>query len=211
MNTEGLILKALPAIEIELFDDAQFHHEPRMKLVQRCFHDLRRQKDSWAAMGMMGAKARAEAHTGPHLGEVLAQAKLPRANLHPHHDIQIRTALTLNNDLGTVIMSLGSMRGPDDMPEGGLMWCGLGEEELQSRLQIVDHRAWLTTIYDPIKDAHNPLNRLGMVQPLQGGTPVACVFWCMEIPTQKAFYRIQEIAELGHWAMRQPKYAPQAN
>ncbi|MDT8992691.1 hypothetical protein RQP54_17600 [Curvibacter sp. APW13] len=211
MNTEGLILQALPPIEIAMFDDAQFHHEPRMRLLQRCFHDLRRQKDSWAAMGMMGAKARAEAHTGPHLGEVLARATLPRATLHPRHDVQIRTAHTLANDLGTVVASLGDMCGPSEVPDGGILWCGLGTDELPSRLQIVNDQVWLTAVYDPIKDAHNPLNRLGSVRPLHGGMEVACVFWTMPIPTQKAFYRIQEIAELAHWALRQPKYAPQAS
>lgn len=40
---------------------------------------------------------------------------------------------------------------------------------------------------------------------------VTCVFWCVEIPAEKAFYRILKIAELGHWASRQPEYVPQTN
>lgn len=211
MNTEGLILKALQPVEIELFDDAQFQQEPRMALVQRCFHDLRRQKDTWVAMGMMGVKARTTAHTGPHLGEMIARAKLPRANLHPHHDVQIRTAQTLAQDLTTVVASLGTMQAPQTLPEGGLMWCGLADEEIQSRLQIIGSSVWLTLVYDPIKDAHNPINRIGMVEPQNGAIAVACTVWHMDIPSQRAAYRIQELAELGHWAMRQPKYTPQAN
>lgn len=211
MNIEGLILQALPRIEIELFDDAQFQHEPRMALVQRSFHDLRRQKDMWAVMGMMGAVARTEAHVGPHLGELLARASLPRASLRPHHDVQIRTALTLASDLCTVVASLGSMYTVEDVPQDGLQWCDLGGDQLGTRMQIVDNQVWVSTPYDPIKDAHNPLNRIAMVQPLQGGQPVACTCWGMHIPTERVAYRIQEIADLGHWALRQPAYSPPAS
>jgi hypothetical protein len=211
MNIEGLILKALPSVEIELFDDAQFHQEPRLALIQRAFHDLRRQKDTWMAMGMMGAKARVTAHRGPYLAEMLARAKLPRANLHPRHDVQIRTAQTLAQDLVTVVNSLGTMCAQTDVPASGLMWCGLAEEDIQSRLQIVGDKVWLTMVYDPIKDAHNPINRVALVQPRHSTQPVTGLFWCMEVPSQRAAYRIQEIAELGHWALRQPKYTPQAS
>lgn len=210
MNTEGLILKALPPIEIEMFDDAQFHHEPRLALVQRAFHDLRRQKDSWKAMGMMGAKARETAHQGPYLAEMVARAKLPRANLRPHHDVQIRTAQTLAQDLVIVLNSLGTMCAQNDVPEAGLMWCALDDDDIQSRLQITGNKVWLTMLYDPIKDAHNPINRIGLVKPQHSAQAVTCLFWCLDIPSERAAYRIQEIAELGHWAMRQPKYTPQA-
>jgi hypothetical protein len=50
--------------------------------------------------------------------------------------------------------------------------------------------------FTPIKDARNPLSCLGTVpnlwQPVLG----------MEIPAEKAFYRIQQIAKLGHWTSR---------
>lgn len=209
MNIESLILRALPPVEIQLFDDAQFHHEPRMALVQRCYHDLQEQMQTWAAMGMMGAHARQQARPGPTMGAILANAKLPRASLHPHHDVQIKTALTLAQDLCSVVISLGIMHAQDEVPQGGICWSAITDETLRSQLQIVDRKVWLTIAYDPIQDANNPINRIGMVYPPDAAQPVACLFWSMPIPTERAAYRILEAADLAHWALRQPRYVPQ--
>ena len=73
----------LDAVNIELFDDAQFLREPRLRLLQQAFHSLRRSKQHWAEIGVMGAAG--EKTVNPHwrMAEALANANLQRATLPP--------------------------------------------------------------------------------------------------------------------------------
>lgn len=208
LSQERLILNALPSIAIARFDEAQFFCEPRMRLLQRAFHDLRRHKDLWAAMGVMGAQAKKQANTAPYLGELLARAPLPRTTMHPHQNDQVRYALTLSNDLGQVIASMGSMQNAQQAPQQGLQWCDLGQPTLGTRLHLLDDAAWLFTPYDPIANVNSPICRVSMVVPQNSTERVACIVWRLQFPSATTHNRILEVAELGRWALRQPKYAP---
>lgn len=205
---ELLILQALPRIAIERFDDAQFFTEPRLRLLQRAFHDLRRATDQWAALGVMGAAAQANANTAPHLGEMLAVATMPRVTAHKHHRDQIQYALTMANDLGTIIASMGGMESAEKVPALTPYWCDLGQQRLGTRLLLDDTHAWLYVPYTLAAHAAQPVSLINMVQPQESTQRIACIVWKMPIPSERARTRMLEVAELGRWALRQPPYVP---
>lgn len=207
-DTEQLILQALPRIDIEFFEDCQFHHEPHMRLLQRSHHDLRDQIRCWSAIGK--GKRSNDENKGPSLSRILSNAKLPRATAHPHHEHQIKSALTMAQNLLGVIKALGTMHAQEDVPaEQEDLFDGLLNDALHANLGLSENSVWLITAYNPIKDAHNPINRIGMVQ-CGDGAVRPCLFWCLPIPTPQAGRRLREVADLTHWALRQPRLITQA-
>lgn len=206
--SDEILMLALPRVRIEQLDDAQFFQEPRLRLLQRAFHDVRRTMDLWASIGVMGEAAKKTADVSQHLGEALAQSKLPRLTLHPHHDKQIKYALTMARELNELLKAQGVQADPAEVPDVAPGWCNLGAQTLGTQLLWSDGTLWLYVPYHPVRDAREPLYRVSRVQPVNGGDRETCTVRMLKVHDESVHNRVTEVVELGRWALRQPQYVP---
>ncbi len=197
----------LDAVNIELFDDAQFLREPRLRLLQQAFHSLRRSKQHWAEIGVMGAAG--EKTVNPHwrMAEALANANLQRATLHDYQHEQVQFALAKATQLQTLVLAHGHQAAACDIPTKAPEWSQLGDTRLDSQLHLDARGLWLTQCYDPVAQAALPALYIGSAYVRwQGEVPVTCRH--LPCASEMSHNRALEYAELGRWGLRQPRYVP---
>ncbi len=198
---------SLDAIDIELFDDAQFLREPRLRLLQQAFHSLRRTKEHWAAIGVMGSAGQNMTNPRWRMAEALANANLQRATLYDYQHAQVQIALAKAKLLKSLVFAHGQHAQASDIPTKTPEWSDLDNNRLDSQLHLDDRGIWLTQTYDPAAQAALPAKYIGSTYVRwQGIVPVTCLH--LPCVSEMSHNRALEYAELGRWGLRQPRYVP---
>ncbi len=194
------------------FDDAQFLHEPRLRMMQQAFHSMRQTTYTWAQQGILGEaqKNESDQQVRPAHIAMFASATLQRATLNQYQADRIAHAHHLIDLLLQCVKTVGRPCESGEQPTGENQFCDLGGTTLDARGHI-DHRgAWVYFMFEPLQDAHHPINRITMLQTPRRKLGIPATLRLLPLKEIQARERVLEMMELARWLLRQPAYSPPA-
>ncbi len=78
------------------------------------------------------------------------------------------------------------------------------------RGHIDSQGAWVYSMFEPLRDAHNPISRIRMLQIPRRNLAIPATLRLLPLREEPARERALEIMELARWLLRQPAYSPAA-
>ncbi len=192
------------------FDDAQFLGEPRLRMMQQAFHSMRQTTYTWAQQGLLGEslKQDSDQQVRPADIAVFASATMQRPTLNQYQADRIMYAKQIIEKLIETVKAMGHVCESDEKPQCAPQFCDLVGPTFGARGHV-DHRgAWLYSRFEPLQDAHHPINRISMLQIEHQKMATPATLRLVPLREGQAHDRVLEIMELARWLLRQPAYSP---
>ena len=212
MNYDKALLQLTSPIEMRQFDDAQFLHEPRLRMLQQAFHSMRQTTYTWAQQGILGdaQKKESDQQVRPGAIAVFASATMQRPTLNQYQADRIVRARELIEQLLQCVKTMGHSCDKGGLPASDHQFCDLGGTSLGVRGHIDSRGAWIYFLFEPLRDAHNPISRIRMLQTPGRILAIPATLRLLLLRAEPARERALEIMELARWLLRQPAYSPAA-
>lgn len=195
---------------MHMFDDAQFLGEPRLRMMQQAFHSMRQTTYTWAQQGLLGQslKQDSDQQVRPADIAVFASATMQRPTLNQYQADRIMYAKPLIEKLIETVKTTGHVCECDEKPQCAPQFCDIVGTTFGARGHI-DHRgAWIYSKFEPLQDAHHPINRISMLQSEHQTMATPATLKLLPLREGKSRDRVLEIMELARWLLRQPAYSP---
>ena len=212
INHDKALLQQTSPIEMFLFDDAQFLKEPRLRMMQQAFHSMRQTTYTWAQQGILGESLKQDSDQQVRPADIaaFASATMQRPTLNQYQADRIMYARQLIERLIGCVKTMGQTCESDEKPQSEHRFCDLVGTTFGARGHI-DHRgAWVYSRFEPLQDAHHPINRISMLQCTSQKMATPATLKLLPLHEGQSHDRVLEIMELARWLLRQPAYSPAA-
>lgn len=210
INYDKALLQLTRPVEMRQFDDAQFLREPRLRMMQQAFHSMRQTTYTWSQQGILGQahKKESDQRVRPAHMAMFASATMQRPTLNQYQADRINHAHHLIDLLLQCVRTVGHPCESGEQPAGEHQFCDLGGITLGARGYIDQRGAWVYSRFEPLQDAHNPINRITMLQTPQRKLACPATLRLLPLCEESARERALEMMELARWLVRQPAYSP---